>query len=158
MQAWQLGMFPGAAQDDIWRDDRDLVVCSSYAPTGTAAPEGDGYRLSGKWNFASGCDSATWAVLGARIPEPAFILVPRSDWEIEDNWRVLGLAGTGSKNLVVANAFAPRHRVLTVQEALTSAPPELPGLIAASVWMKSSYAEIPTFVLPSAEMIPSVTV
>lgn len=123
MQAWQLGMFPGAAQDEIWRDDLDVVVCSSYAPTGMAAPEADGYRLSGTWNFASGCDSATWAVLGARIPEPAFVLVPRADWEIEDNWHVLGLAGTGSKNVVVADAFAPRHRVLTVQEALTSAPP-----------------------------------
>jgi alkylation response protein AidB-like acyl-CoA dehydrogenase len=131
MQGWQLGMFPGAAQDDIWGDDPDAIVCSSYAPTGTAGREPGGYRLRGTWNFASGCDSATWAVLGARIAvgdadapaEPAFVLVPRADWEIDDNWHVLGLSGTGSKNVVVRDAFVPRHRTLSVADCLSGAPP-----------------------------------
>src|SRR5437879_2210711 len=42
--------------------------------------------------------------------------------------------------------------------AFTSAPPELPGLIAASVWMKSSYSAMPTLARPTALTIPIVTV
>src|SRR5438477_361721 len=76
-----------------------------------------GYRLSGTWSFASGCDIAQWGKLGALIAPPgkepppgqatqgAFFLVPVEDLEIVDNWFVCGLAGTGSKDIVVKDAF-----------------------------------------------------
>ena len=76
--------------------------------------------LNGKWSFASGVDHASWIRLGAFIKSPdaapssdgAFFLLPTGEVEIEDNWFVYGLCGTGSKNIIVHDAFVPEHRVL----------------------------------------------
>lgn len=40
------------------------------------------------------------------------VLVPRSDYRIEDMWDVVGLRGTASNDVVVETAFVPAHRVL----------------------------------------------
>jgi alkylation response protein AidB-like acyl-CoA dehydrogenase len=45
-------------------------------------------------------------------PSAGFVLLPRSDYRIEDNWHTVGLAGTGSKNIAIDDAFVPAHRVL----------------------------------------------
>src|SRR5262249_19849228 len=84
-----------------------------------------GYVLNGSWSFASGCDHASWAYLGAFIMSPdakpssegAFFLLPIGDCEIVDNWFVSGLAGTGSKDIVVSDVFVPAHRVLLFSDA-----------------------------------------
>src|SRR5215470_6606791 len=89
-----------------------------FAPTGTAVAVDGGYVLNGSWSFASGCDHASWAYLGAFIMSPdakpssegAFFLLPIGDCEIVDNWFVSGLAGTGSKDIVVSDVFVPAHR------------------------------------------------
>ena len=80
----------------------DALAAVSYAPTGKATNEKGGYRLSGRWSFASGCDNAQWGIFGGIIPfadgpKPGFFLVPRSDFTIFDDWNPMGLAGTGSK-------------------------------------------------------------
>jgi resorcinol 4-hydroxylase (FADH2) len=114
------GHFPIEAQRELWGDGTDPFSCACFAPTGTAAPADGGYVLSGKWSFASGCDHSSWTRLGAFITTPgaarpqdgAFFLLPIGDVEIEDNWFVCGLSGTGSKNIIVREAFVPQHRVL----------------------------------------------
>jgi alkylation response protein AidB-like acyl-CoA dehydrogenase len=130
MHAWHLGMFPGEAQDDVWRDDPDALLSSAYAPGGIATVDGDGYRLQGHWGFASACDTTSWIIVGGRVtpagdapPEQVFFLLPKRDYAIDDNWHVLGLCGTGSKNVVVTDVFVPRHRVLSVRDCLTGRPP-----------------------------------
>ena len=130
MHQWHLGMFPDEAQHDLWGADPDAIVSSAYAPTGTAISDADGYRLSGTWGFASACDATGWAILGGRVVDAAgrttvqmFFLVPKRDYTIDDNWHVLGLSGTGSKNVVVRDAFVPRHRTLSVADCLSGAPP-----------------------------------
>jgi alkylation response protein AidB-like acyl-CoA dehydrogenase len=57
--------------------------------------------------------------------QPAYALVPRRDYTVVDDWQVSGLAGTGSKDLVIADAFVPEHRVLTVTQANSKSPPGL---------------------------------
>jgi len=94
-------------------------------------PTDDGYVLNGKWSFASGCDHSSWIRLGAFITAPraapphdgAFFLLPIGDVEIEDNWFVCGLSGTGSKNIVVRDAIVPRHRVLLFAETRSGRTP-----------------------------------
>jgi len=117
---WLAGQFPLQAQQEVWAKDPDTTVSGSYAPSATAKPVPGGYRVSGVWGFASGCDHAGWhasgvifppATDGAR-PSAGFVLLPRSDYRIEDNWYTVGLAGTGSKNIVIEDAFVPAHRVL----------------------------------------------
>jgi 3-hydroxy-9,10-secoandrosta-1,3,5(10)-triene-9,17-dione monooxygenase len=113
---WQLALFPEQAQQDVWQDDGSVQISSSYAPTGKVERVGDGFRLSGRWSFSSGCDHCDWVFLGGvapgdgPIPDMRTFLLPRRDYAIDDNWRVAGLAGTGSKDIVVDGAFVPEHR------------------------------------------------
>src|SRR5439155_1338907 len=87
------------------------------APAATAARRvPSGWRLSGRYTFSSGCDFAQWAILGAFLGEAgdprtiAYLLVPLAEIEIVDDWQVLGLAGTGSKSLLLHDVFIPEHR------------------------------------------------
>ena len=94
------------------RDGLDL-----YAPTGQARRVSGGFRLSGRWSFSSGVDHCGWVILGAVVPDdapeglgPEFrsFLVPRGDFTVDqDSWHVTGLAGTGSEDVLVADAFVP---------------------------------------------------
>lgn len=115
---WQVALFAESAQDDVWSRSPDALVSSSYAPMGRVTSEGDGYRLSGRWSFSSGCDHADWALLGGlatdRGAKPDFLtfLVPRSDFTVVDVWDPVGLRGTGSNDVVVDDVVVPAHRVL----------------------------------------------
>jgi 3-hydroxy-9,10-secoandrosta-1,3,5(10)-triene-9,17-dione monooxygenase len=118
VHAWQLALFPLQAQEDVWGTDAGTLISSSYAPTGKVARAEGGYRISGRWSFSSGCDHCQWVFVGGLIPpevegkppEMRTFLLPRSDYRIDDNWHVAGLKGTGSKDIVVENAFVPEHR------------------------------------------------
>ncbi|MGE0259885.1 MAG: acyl-CoA dehydrogenase family protein [Alphaproteobacteria bacterium] len=122
------------AQREIWGDDGDPFTFACFAPTGAAVPVAGGYRLSGQWSFASGCDISAWGKLGAMIerpdgqrengpPEGAFFLLPVADCRIIDNWFVCGLSGTGSKDIAVEDVFVPAHRVLKFADTRAGAGP-----------------------------------
>ena len=123
--------FPIETQREIWSTDEDPFSCACFAPTGTAMPVDGGYILNGHWSFASGCDHASWAYLGAFITpdggkppyEGAFFLLPIGDCEIIDNWFVNGLAGTGSKDIAVHDAFVPARRLLLFSDARAGTTP-----------------------------------
>jgi 3-hydroxy-9,10-secoandrosta-1,3,5(10)-triene-9,17-dione monooxygenase len=120
---WQLGLFPVQAQEDVWGADPNTRMSSSYAPTGRATVVDGGYRLTGRWNFSSGCDHATWVLLGGvvtddegnRVDFKTFLL-PLGDYTIDDVWDTVGLRGTGSNDIVVQDAFVPAHRSLSFQD------------------------------------------
>lgn len=113
-----LGRFDDAAADDVWGANPDALVSAGFLPSGTAQRVADGWRISGKWGFASGCDYADWLLVGSPLtdangqPMPSLCLVPRREVVIEDNWHVMGLAGTGSKNLVIDSTVVPDYRTL----------------------------------------------
>ncbi len=112
---WQLGLFPEVTQDEVWGDDTSTLTSSSYAPTGHVERVDGGFRLSGTWNFSSGCGHCRWAILGGivvddGIPQHYSFLVPDSDYRIDDVWHVVGLSGTGSNDVVIEEAFVPDHR------------------------------------------------
>jgi 3-hydroxy-9,10-secoandrosta-1,3,5(10)-triene-9,17-dione monooxygenase len=122
---WHLAILPPQAQEDVWGEDTDVQLSTSLAPTGAVARTPGGYRLQGRWSFSSGCDFCHWAVLGALVPplddgeppEARVFLVPRRDYRIDDNWRVMGLCATGSKDLVVEDAFVPEYRTHSYLDA-----------------------------------------
>jgi 3-hydroxy-9,10-secoandrosta-1,3,5(10)-triene-9,17-dione monooxygenase len=127
---WLLGLFPLPAQDEVWGAAPDALAAACFAPTGKAEPDGDGYRLSGRWQFASGCDHAGWAAVaapiarpGAPFPDVRLFLVPVAELRIEDTWFVAGLRGTGSKDLVVEGVLVPEHRTLSLAHALAGTTP-----------------------------------
>lgn len=125
---WLIGCYPAEAQHEVWDKDPGAIAAVSYAPTGKAVPAPGGYRLTGRGSFASGCDNARWGILGGMIPfeggaKPGFFLVPSTDYTIDDDWFTMGLAGTGSKTIVVEDAFVPAHRVATFADLLTGQGP-----------------------------------
>lgn len=129
---WLIANFPAQAQDDVWRDNPDAIACVSYAPTVMAERVDGGWRIQGVWHWASNVDNSQWAILGVQFPSAdkggtpsaGFLLVPRGDWRIEDNWFVAGQSGTGSKAVAIDTpVFVPDHRRLTFAEASSGQPP-----------------------------------
>src|SRR5437588_1513027 len=122
---WHLALFPPQAQQDVWSEDDSVQLSTSLAPTGKVERVEGGFRVSGRWSFSSGCDFCGWAVLGGIAPpieaggppDARTFLLPRSDYAIDDNWHVMGLCGTGSKDIVVADAFVPDYRTHSYLDA-----------------------------------------
>jgi 3-hydroxy-9,10-secoandrosta-1,3,5(10)-triene-9,17-dione monooxygenase len=117
---WQLGLFAAKAQEEVWGEDPDTRISSSYAPMGRAKPVDGGFQFNGRWSFSSGCDHCTWAFLGGLVLDERggpidfrTFLLPRSDYEIDDVWDTIGLRGTGSNDIVVDDVFVPEHRTLS---------------------------------------------
>src|SRR5947208_8840999 len=125
---WLIACFSKAAQDEVWQDCNALAA-GTYAPVARAVTADGGYRISGVGSFCSGCDNAQWQLLGGMIPQgngaaqPGFFLLRSGDCTIDDNWHAMGLAGTGSKNIVVHDAFVPFHRTLPFAELLDATAP-----------------------------------
>jgi 3-hydroxy-9,10-secoandrosta-1,3,5(10)-triene-9,17-dione monooxygenase len=127
--AQSIASLPEEGQAEIWGRDPLALAASGFAPTGTAVPVDGGYRLSGRWPFSSGCDYAQWAIIGGLVraedgpPIVHTFMVPIGELAIEDDWHVLGLAGTGSKCLHGADVFVPAHRAVRFAEALEGRSP-----------------------------------
>jgi 3-hydroxy-9,10-secoandrosta-1,3,5(10)-triene-9,17-dione monooxygenase len=123
---FQFGQGDPRMQEEVWGQDHDTWTASPYAPIGKARRVDGGYVLSGQWPFSSGTDHCKWAVLGgfaesAEAPGVFNVLthfvLPRADYEIlQDSWNVMGLSGTGSKDVVVNEVFVPEYRTYNVQE------------------------------------------
>lgn len=111
---WMLAMFPEAAQDKIWGESRDTLIASSFVfPAAKVRRVAGGYEVSGRWPFSSGVDVSTWNMLAGIVheegeaPEHRIFLLPRDAYEIIDTWHVVGLKGTGSKDVVCEGVFVP---------------------------------------------------
>jgi 3-hydroxy-9,10-secoandrosta-1,3,5(10)-triene-9,17-dione monooxygenase len=126
---WLLGMWPPRAQDEIWGQSPDNLISSALIfPRGRAQRVPGGYRLNGSWPFSSGIDCSSWSMIGAfcvdeeiGTSEPRMFLLPASDCRIIDTWQVIGLAGTGSKDVEVSDVFVPQHRTIAAEE-ITGGP------------------------------------
>jgi 3-hydroxy-9,10-secoandrosta-1,3,5(10)-triene-9,17-dione monooxygenase len=132
---WQLALFEDAAQRELWGEDAATMHSSSYNPTGRAEKVAGGYKVSGRWSFSSGCDHCSGVMLGAicgsrevagkPVRDFRSFLLRRDQYQIDDNWHVAGLQGTGSKDIVVAEAFVPEYRSQSHFDYATNLP--LPG-------------------------------
>lgn len=115
---WQLACFDPRASEEVWKDDTSTLVASTYMPKGQVKPVEGGFQFSGRWGFSSGIDHCQWVLLGGLIfpadgkgpPEYRTFLLPRKDFEVVDTWHVMGLKGTGSKDIVVKDVFVPEYR------------------------------------------------
>jgi 3-hydroxy-9,10-secoandrosta-1,3,5(10)-triene-9,17-dione monooxygenase len=115
---WMLALWPRQCQDEVWGPDPAVLIASAILfPPGKATRVTGGYRLSGRWPFSSGVDSSAWNMMGAVVEgtgELRMFVVPREDYRIIDNWHVLGLCATGSKDVEMKDAFVAEHRTLAV--------------------------------------------
>lgn len=114
---WMMGVVDPRISHDILGEDRNTRFSTSLAPTGKAEKIKGGYILNGRWSWASGVDHVSWVMPGAIAEndegeqELIAFFVPRKDYEIDhDSWQTAGMRGTGSKTVVIKDAFVPDHR------------------------------------------------
>ncbi len=116
---YELALFHDEAQAEVWGDDSDMLVSSTYQPVGKVERTEGGFYLSGRWGFSTGSLHCGWVLLGAMVPpakegdapDMRTFLLPRSDYQIiEGTWDTFGLQGTGSFDIVVDRAFVPDYR------------------------------------------------
>lgn len=122
LHPWMAGMFPVAAQDEIFAGGKDAVVIALTGNVGRgidATLEGEQYRISGKWTYASGIDVADWAAVLVEVPtndgekEQRLLLVPQASFRIDhESWNVFGMQGTGSKDVYLSDERVPAYRTL----------------------------------------------
>lgn len=117
---------PSAAKR-MWQENPSTITAGVFAPMGRAKPVDGGYRLTGRWPFASGCENATWRMGGGLVidggapraladgrPEVRSFFFPASESEVIDTWDVMGLCGTGSHDLEVKDVFVPAEHTACV--------------------------------------------
>jgi 3-hydroxy-9,10-secoandrosta-1,3,5(10)-triene-9,17-dione monooxygenase len=128
---WHAALFAPEAQREVWADNPDARMSTSLAPVGQVERVAGGFRLSGKWPFSSGVDHCEWAVLAGNAPGDGgavyhTFLVPRHDYTIDqESWKVTGMAGTGSKTVIVPGAFVPEHRAHSIVDNHNGTDPGL---------------------------------
>ncbi len=114
-----LADFDERAQIEAYGKDGDYR-CPSVGSPVPVTREGDGFRVSGGWDYTSGCDVATHAMVSGLTPEedgrmtPRLMLVDRRDFEIVDNWQMIGMQGTGSRRVVVKDLLVPEYRTAPI--------------------------------------------
>jgi len=119
---FHLAAFPEAGQIEVYGEDGDVRAPLIFAPQGTAVPVAGGYRLAGRWNYNSGGEHSNWVALSAVVPgdgegvpprDLILAFIRREDYSIFDNWHVMGMRATGSKQAGVEDVFVPERRVIS---------------------------------------------
>ncbi len=117
-----LAGLPRATFDAVFSAGADVTVAGVFAPSGVAERVDGGYRVSGRWGFASGCQHCQW-LFGNCLEEVdgerrmRTVLFSASEITIEDTWTVSGLCGTGSHHFTVDELFVPVARTCATLEA-----------------------------------------
>jgi 3-hydroxy-9,10-secoandrosta-1,3,5(10)-triene-9,17-dione monooxygenase len=100
IHSWIAGLLSEQAQKDIYDDDPDALIAAVLNPRGKARKTDGGYVVEGFWPFGSGSEHSSWMILGAQlldddhaVLDEGCFLIPATDIEIKDDWRVAGLRG-----------------------------------------------------------------
>ena len=114
-----LALYDDRTQKEVWGENPDALIAAGIAyPQGQARAVDGGFVIGGHWNFSSGVDPADWIQLavtvrdGDRVTGHRMCMVRRGEFEIVDDWFVLGMRATGSKSVRAKDLFVPEHRAL----------------------------------------------
>lgn len=121
------GYLPESGSEFLYGGADKAITAGMSAPVGRAVKVDGGLRATGKWQFGSGSDYATWIGLGLQVtddegnalntpdgsPDQRFAVVPRDSVEFLGNWDVSGLVGTGSQDYAVADVFIPEELAMS---------------------------------------------
>src|SRR5215470_2137462 len=122
-----LGAWPEQAQQQVFGGKTDGLVSGTLAWQGKARQVDGGYRVDGRWQFCSGVDRSTWVILGCADAESGgpgvHVVVPRDQIVIDDTWYVLGMEGTGSKDVIAKDLFVPADMAVDTRELMKGSSP-----------------------------------
>jgi alkylation response protein AidB-like acyl-CoA dehydrogenase len=150
LHAWLLCKFDREAQEELFSIGRAPRTPAPLAPTGAAEKVEGGFRVTGRWEWATGVLHADWVMVTcneAGTIGPRFCLLTPDQVEVEDNWHVAGMAGTGSNAVRAANAFVPAHRTI---EAIRLKFGQSPGELLHRDDPRIAYPLGPTLALVAA--------
>ena len=163
-----LAALPRATFDELFSDAPDVITAGVFNPTGSIAADDDGYRVTGRWSFASGCEHADWiygncveAVVDG-VPRLRIAVFSPDQVVIEDTWTVSGLCGTGSHHFHVDSVVVPAERTLdpmgdppSLDAPIVRVPiPALIALAVASVAVGCAQGALDDIVAVAAEKVP----
>mgnify|MGYP000042824043 CR=1 FL=1 len=126
LHAWMLCKFGAEAQAAFFKDGAIPRAPAPLAPTGKAVPVEGGFRVSGRWEWATGVNHSDWLLVNGLNPEtmePIFCAMPVGQAEIDDVWYVSGMAATGSQAVIVRDVFVPTHMTLPARLMAAGASP-----------------------------------
>jgi alkylation response protein AidB-like acyl-CoA dehydrogenase len=123
-----LALLPRRSFDALYADGPDVIMGGGFAPQGEARVVAGGYRVTGRWGFASGCQHCSWLLGNCVVtedgrphpdpsegmPELRGMLFRAGETEILDTWKVAGMRGTGSHDIMVKDIFVPGERSLDI--------------------------------------------
>ena len=120
IHSWMLSYFPEEVQREVWENNSDASVASSFNPfpTNSVVSVEGGYQLNGEWGFSSGINHGEWVmVMGFVDVDPTngapnevlMMMVPREDIEVQNSWKTIATKGTGSHNITLKNVFVPKQ-------------------------------------------------
>lgn len=116
--------------DEVFADGPIKAASIFAQPQGTATPDGEGWRISGKWPFASNSTHSEWALgilfikdeHNPSAQQVGFVLMRRDEFEIQDTWFTIGMRGSGSNTMVTNDLWVPHNRVITFQALMGNGP------------------------------------
>jgi alkylation response protein AidB-like acyl-CoA dehydrogenase len=116
MHGWLLSKFPAEGRAELFADGPVVLAPAPLAPTGMVTVVDGGYRLTGRWEWATGVMHSDWVLVHAIQTEPEFttlfLVVPRAEVEVDDIWFTSGMRATGSNTLRIENRFVPHYRAM----------------------------------------------
>ena len=140
--SWVVSLFPQAGQRESLAADENFHIGAVLAPRGNAKRVDGGFRVSGFWPLASGCEHGGWIMLGAMVTNAAvqpesldreifgvpalnarLCLLARNAVTIKGDWDAAGLGGTGSHSIMVEDVFVPEARTLLIADAVEGRAP-----------------------------------
>lgn len=115
MHVWLLCKFEPELQRELFAGGKVPLAPAPLAPTGKAEKVEGGYRISGRWEWATGINHADWVMVHCMEAQggPRFCLLPIAEAVVDDVWRTAGMVATGSNTVSVEDLFVPEHRTLS---------------------------------------------
>ncbi|GAA4091249.1 flavin-dependent monooxygenase [Nocardioides kongjuensis] len=114
-QTTYLGSLPLETLEEIYADGPDVVFAGALFPVQEARRTPDGFSVTGRWKFASGCKAAEVICVGipgddSTAGKPRGAVVRPQDVRIVEDWDVVGMRATGSFDLVLEEVLVPERR------------------------------------------------
>lgn len=162
-----LAELPRSTFDTVFPRGKDVIVGGVFNPTGVAIPVDGGYKINGRWSFASGCQHCDWLYgncidTSSGDPQLRIALFDPAEVTIEDTWWVSGLRGTGSHHFAADNVVVPVERTFLafvgptcVDEPIVRIPvPATFALAIASVAVGIARGALDDIVALAADKVP----
>lgn len=123
MHHYLLAMYDERTQEEVWTQDPEAMIATGIAfPQGQGRKVDGGFVIGGRWNFSSCVNMSDWNMVavtvrdGERIVDHRLCLLHKSQYEVVDDWQVLGMRATRSMTVAAKDVFVPEHKTLCAYE------------------------------------------